>query len=506
MKRIVLFFCLYLTSFSVFGQGWKIDYSLTSATAVGSSAVLPFWARTVKGGYMSDVTSTLLSGGGDVLYMASNGLYFGAGANLVGCIAAGRSVSDSRVTGLVDRLYLSAGWRMLHADIGLKPRQQELCDLSLTGGDIIMSGYARNLPGVNLWSDWIYFEKGHWVGIKGNFSHYQMLDNRYVKGTLVHNKSLAFKVALGRKVDLEAGLDHWVQWGGVSPDHGTLPHSWKDYWRVIFALPGGSDAPDGDRQNALGNHLGREYVRLRWRARKFVMTAQYDMPFEDGRGAIKIQNAPDGVYSLIFNLNDRGGFVTDVLYEYVHTTWQSGDVHDRPATEEEMTKVYPDHVDAYWQRPDDFYYGRIVLGGMDTYFNSLDYKSGWTYHGRIIGLPLMTPEAVGEDGKVPGVVNNRIRAHHVGLKGNAGMLPYCFKATYSSNWGNFGMSGDSIFNSRPWQLSLALELDFGRVVTNLPVSLSVGAYGDIGKLYRNCFGLTMKISASGSKSPVPVRL
>ena len=57
---------------------------------------------------------------------------------------------------------------------------------------------------MNLWSDWIYFEKGHWVGIKGNISHYQMMDNRYVKGTLVHNKSLAFKVALGRKVDLEA--------------------------------------------------------------------------------------------------------------------------------------------------------------------------------------------------------------------------------------------------------------------------------------------------------------
>ena len=69
---------------------------------------------------------------------------------------------------------------------------------------------------------------------------------------------------------------------------------------------------------------------------------------------------------------------------------------------------------------------------------------------------------------------------------------------YSSNWGNFGMAGNSIYHSRPWQLSLALELEFGRAVTNLPVSLSVGAYGDIGKLYQNCFGLTLKVSYSSS--------
>ena len=163
-----------------------------------------------------------------------------------------------------------------------------------------------------------------------------------------------------------------------------------------------------------------------------------------------------------------------------------------------MTKVYPDNVDAYWQRPDDFYYGRIVYGGMDTYFNSLDYKSGWTFHGKVLGLPLMTPEPADASGMVLGVANNRLRAHHVGVKGNMGNMPYGFKATYSSNWGNFGMAGNSIYHSRPWQLSLALELEFGRAVTNLPVSLSVGAYGDIGKLYQNCFGLTLKVSYSSS--------
>lgn len=498
MKRFFLILNIFLMTFPALAEGWKFDYAVNSVTSAGTGAVLPFWARTVQGGYMPDVASTLVSGGADILYTSHKELFFGAGANLVGALTSPTAACGAKVGGLVDRLYLTAGWKMLHADIGLKPRQMEFCDLSLTGGDIVLSGYARNLPGVNLWSDWIYFEKGHWVGVKGNFAQYKMMDNRYVKGTLIHNKSIAFHLSLGRKVDLEAGLDHWVQWGGTSPDLGVRPASWKDYYRVIFARQGGDGATDSDKQNALGNHLGREFVRVRWRAPKFTMTFQYDMPFEDGRGTIKIQNAPDGVYSLVFNLKDRSGIVTDVIYEYVHTTWQSGDVHDRPATEEEMTKVYPDKVDNYWQRPGDFYYGRIVIGGMDNYFNNGEYPSGWTYHGRTLGLPLITPMSPDADGVVRGVENNRVRAHHIGLKGNMGLVPYSIKTTYSSNWGRFGMPDDSRFHSRPWQLSLALELELGRSVTNLPVAFAVGAYGDFGQLFQNSVGLSLRITCGDS--------
>lgn len=482
----MLFMSVYALS-----QEWKLDYSVTSLSAAGTSSVLPFWARTVQGGYMPATASTLIIGGADVLCSTRCGISFGGGANLVGSLAAVPYAADANVAGSVDRLYLSAAWRMLHLDVGLKSPQKELCSLSINGGgNIAMSGFARNLPGINLWTDWIYFEKGHWVGIKGNFAHYKMMDNRYMMGTMVHNKSLAFKFALGKKVDLEAGLDHWVQWGGVSPEFGAMPSSWMDYYRVIFARQGGEDAPAGDRQNALGNHLGREFLRLRWRTEKFSMTFQYDMPFEDGRGAVKIQNAPDGVYSMVFSLNDRKGLVTDVICEYVHTTWQSGDLHDRPATEEEMTTVYPDRVDAYWQRPDDYYYGRVVIGGRDSYFSNGDYKSGWTYYGRTLGIPLILPDTSGADGIVKGIANSRVRAGHIGLKGNLGELPYSFKATYSSNWGCFSMSSDSIFNLRPWQLSLAMEVEFGK---SLPVSFVVGAYGDYGKLYENSAGLSLRI-------------
>ena len=44
----------------------------------------------------------------------------------------------------------------------------------------------------------------------------------------------------------------------------------------------------------------------------------------------------------------------------------------------------------------------------------------------------MIPFAPGEDGITRGIVSNRVRAHHIGLKGLAWQVPYSFKATYSS--------------------------------------------------------------------------
>lgn len=480
-------FCL-----SAFSQGWNVEWNAETDFLGGTGEYLPFWARTGRDGIVPYSSSALVIGGADVEYKAENGLYFQAGTNLVGNLTLRNPLQETHVGGIVDRLYVSGGWKMLHLDVGMKPREKDLGDLSLTGGNIIMTGNARNMPGINLWSDWIYFEKGHWVGIKGNYSHYQTIDNRYIRNAMVHNKSLAVKIALGRKVDFECCLDHWALWGGVSPTLGSRPVSWRDYYRIVFGKGGGSDATLSDQMNALGNHLGREYIRFNWRHSAFTATFQYDMPFEDGARVIKWQNMPDGVYSLKFSFNDREAFLTDVIYEFASTTWQSGDTHDRPATEEEMTKDYGKYV--YWQDPEHFYYGRIVPGGLDNYFNHGEYWSGWTYHGRCIGLPLIIPAIPDSNGITKGVVNNRVRAHHFGAAGNlVEGLPYVFKATYSSNWGKYRIKEDNFFYNRPWQLSLALELEFGEKITNLPMTIAVGAYGDIGKLYQNSFGLTLRI-------------
>lgn len=485
MKRLIYTLLFLFPVLSASAQEWSADWQAEMDFLGGTGDYLPFWSRTGRNGIVPHSSSALVIGGADLQYQANNGIYFGTGVNLVGSLEYKNPVHPSRVNGIVDRLYVSGGWKMMHLDVGMKPREYELSDLSISGGNVLWSGNARNIPGINARLDWLYFEKGHWFGIKGNYAHYHMIDNRYVANAMLHNKSLMLKLAAGRKVDLIFGVDHWAQWGGASVKEGPQPGTFDDYLRIVFVQAGGEDATISDQVNILGNHLGREVFRVDWRARPFTMTMQYDMPFEDNGGIKRLQNFPDGVWSLRFVMNDKKAFVTEVLAEFINTTWQAGDKHDRPATEEEMAT----------QDPDSYYYGKIVLGGIDNYFNNGSYRSGWTNYGRVIGLPLITPNAPGEDGVTMGVVNNRVRAYNLGLRGNlTEKLPYTFRMTYSSNWGKYNIPETSFFYSRPWQLSLAMELEFGRRMIDLPVSFTVGAYGDFGQLYQDSVGLTLRVA------------
>lgn len=486
MKRLlVIIFLIYacLVSGAQSRQGWQVDWSTSSRLAGSTGTYMPFWARTGEDGILPLRSSGLLTAGADISYRSMSGFFFESGTNVAGALALISPLDDNPVYGFVDRLYISGGWKMLRMDVGMKPRRGDLGPLSVTGGDIMMSGNARNIPGINLSSDWIYLEKGHWVGIKGNLAHYHLFDNRAVKGAMLHDKSVAVKFALGRRVDLMAGLHHYAQWGGYSSVYGPQPHRFKDYVKVFFARRGDASDSLSDQLNVFGNHLGNEWARVVWRADDLTVTFQYDKPFEDNSGMI-FRNFPDGVWTLQFALNDRDAFLSDITYEFINTTWQSGNVHDRPATEDEMSR----------QDPSDPYYGRVVLGGMDNYFNNSPYQSGWTHYGRMIGLPLMIPSAA-SDGLCSGIMNNRVRGHHLGLAGQlARKVPYIFKSTFTENFGTYG----DPFQSGLWQLSMALEAELTCRLTGLPVSFSIGVYGDFGRLYQNCAGLTFRISYTDS--------
>ena len=475
MKRL---FLLFVALFSVAvlnadAEGWTVDWTASARLSGTTGEYMPFWARTGEDGILPVRSSGVLTAGADLGYKAVNGIFFESGANLAGALAQKSPLNSKPVYGLVDRLYLSAGWKMLRMDLGMKPRRGDLGALSVTGGDIMLSGNARNLPGVNLSSDWIYFEKGRWVGIKGNLAHYHLWDNRVVSGAMIHDKSIAVKFAFGQNVDLMAGFHHYAQWGGESQ-----AQSFRDYVKVFFARRGDAGDSVSDQLNVFGNHLGNEWARLVWRTKQFTMTFQYDKPFEDNSG-MRLQNFPDGVWTLQFALSNRKAAVTDITYEFINTTWQSGNVHDRPATDEEMSR----------QDPSDPWYGRVVLGGMDNYFNNSPYGSGWTHYGRILGLPLLTP-GISAEGISTGIINNRVRGHHLAVAGViAHKVPYRFKSTFTENFGTYSRPLDS----RPWQLSLALEAD----KAFKDMTLSVGVYGDVGKLYQNGAGLTLKFACHG---------
>lgn len=466
------------------GWEWHAEMALMGATR----RVLPFWSSANKGGFLPSSPGGVLYGGASAFHDAAHGFRFSSGISLAwyssseaeiymplpGAVKSGRR-------GFIPEAYVSAGWRNVDLDIGIRTRRQEFGGLSVSGGDLTFTGNSLSFPGYALRSGWIKFPwtRGR-LSLRFDFGDYMLCDNRFVKHALLHNQALYFRVALTRRISLTAGLEDWAQWGGTSPVYGRQPDSFIDYLKIMAGGNGGDDATASDQINALGNHLGRELIRLDFRFEALTLTLQHDIPFEDGSG-LGFQNFPDGVNTLNLSFDRRDSWVSDLLVEFIYTMKQSGPRHDRPATEKELQR-----------RPDKL---RYVVGGMDNYFNNGEHRSGWTYNGRTIGLPLFTPVPADGDGVVKGVCNNRIIAWNFGAGGKiCRRIPYMVKMTISRNYGTYGQAM-RIFSMTPRQFSGAVELTVPDVLPS--TSVSAGFYVDAGQLLPDTAGITLKISCGG---------
>ena len=144
------------------------------------------------------------------------------------------------------------------------------------------------------------------------------------------------------------------------------------------------------------------------------------------------------------------------------------------------------------------------MGGNDNYFNNGEYQSGWTYYGRTIGTPFITPCPPAADGITYGVYNNRVVAHYLGIQGfAAGKIPYRVRLSYSRNYGMYfpGFQADLGLPTGPFehvrqQFSVGIEATvFNR--PSAPFLIRVGLYGDCGSLYRDNFGITVSLIRRG---------
>ncbi|MDE5610829.1 MAG: capsule assembly Wzi family protein [Odoribacter sp.] len=382
---------------------------------------------------------------------------------------------------LVDELYFSLKWKKIRLDLGMKHPKEEFNGVSAQNGNIVYSGNTRTLPGYNLNTDFIYLHKT--FAFKFNWADYTMIDHRFVHRPRLHNKSLYLKITPISRLNVIVGLEHWAQWAGKSPIYGKQPSSWRDYFRIATGQSGGTGSTVSDSINALGNHVGRRYFRINFCATSFQLSCYYDNLLEDGLPN-HLHSLPDGTYGLYYGNQRKTSWISDIIYELTYTKYQSGRYHDRPATPEEMEK----------QDPNDHYYGKIVLGGNDNYFNNSEYRSGWTYYGRIIGTPFITPKAPNADGITLGTYNNRVVAHYLGVKGYiAQKVPYQLRLSYSLNYGTYGVP----LKHSPGQCSFGLEAGILRK-TKLPFLIDVGIYGDYGKLYDKNFGASVRISRNGT--------
>lgn len=118
-KFLVFIFCVFVPA-AVHARGWKAEWDMSAYLMGGTGSYLPFWQRTGHDGVLPYSSSVVTMAGGELQKQTASGFSYEAGANLVAYLASPNPLHGTMVSGLVDRLYLSGSWKMLHADVGMK--------------------------------------------------------------------------------------------------------------------------------------------------------------------------------------------------------------------------------------------------------------------------------------------------------------------------------------------------------------------------------------------------
>lgn len=475
--RIILILAFFLPfSPKSEAQQRNITYDVSLQTNVSAEDNLAFWQVSNKYGIVPNATNGIAYVGLFSGFTEKHAIDFSYGLSAAGF------VSDLKNKVILDEAFISAKWKFFRLDLGLIHPETEYNGISSTNGNLILSDNARSMPGINLHTDYFSFPFiKRFLEFKANWAEYWMNDKRFVDNTMLHTKSVYVKIKPIKSLELIAGFQHFAQWNGTSrnPKIGTQPDGLKNYFKMFFGKSGGDDASVNDQLNLLGNHLGRQHYKINYLHKNFTLSVYLDRPFEDKSG-LQMRAFPDGLWGIYYgNKKNPRAWFTDLIYECSYTKYQCGPYHDLPD---------PDNTSG--RDPNDPWYGHLMLGGNDDYFNNSIYESGWTYHGYTIGSPFLTPYQPDAEGITRGIRNNRVVAHYIGMKGYfLHKIPYALRASYSMNYGRYNHP----LSEKPRQVSLGLEAGIPPI-KKLPFKIDLGLYGDFGELFPNNVGFTLKIS------------
>ena len=161
-------------------------------------------------------------------------------------------------------------------------------------------------------------------------------------------------------------------------------------------------------------------------------------------------NNKDGLWGISATQN-HWPFIQGISYEFINTTDQSGPFHDRDG---------------------------CVYGGNDNYYNNFVYTQGWTYFGRMISTPLLC------------LNNNRVMAHHIGIRGDIYGFQYRALCTYADNYGTY------YYPKRSHNTAFLLEVT-KRVQKAWGLEFGIALAGDFGSQYGNQFGAMVSVRKQG---------
>ena len=344
-------------------------------------------------------------------------------------------------------------------------------DNSLSSGGLLWSGNARPMPKITIDVPnytAVPFTKGY-VEFKGGISHGWFGNNQFVKNTWLHQKYVCIQLGGKLPVHIHYGFYHYAEWGGTSRDSaiGKLPSGFNDFEKVFFAKGGSSSSPLAESINRLGNHLGSRNFGLDVDFRNYKTGIYWQTIFEDGSGRA-YRNIKDGLWGIYLHSKDKNVPISGVVYEFIHTTDQSGP-SDLP------TPTFPKG------------------GGNDNYFNNYIYRMGWTFHDMTIGTPLITSPAILQGDRNDYIRNNKVIANHFAVEGRLKYIIYKFYYTYSLNYGTNTFPFEKVRNQQSIMLKSVL---MNKLPWGLDLGLTLGI--DKGDMYGNNGGIMISLIKSGT--------
>lgn len=366
------------------------------------------------------------------------------------------------------QLYADFGYRNVKLSIGSKERSSLFKNEQLSMGGMTLSNNARPIPQVEFsLPDFVAvpYSKGL-LEVIGGVSYGKFLDDKFKKSNaadasyaeevLYHRKYGFLKFENNSVWNFIMGLEMDTQWGGHFYKDGkykwSSPAGFKDFFRVLLPMSGGSDSNMTDQVNVLGNIYGSLHLITNYRKENYSVKAYIERFFEDHSGLF-FKNAPDGLYGVEVNLTKKG-WVTEFLFEYLRTKNQSG--------------IF------LWDKSEEI---PVQISGGDNYYNHIDYISLSNY-GFVMGNPLLTSPVYNNERSLT-VYNNRLSSFHGGIAGYiCSNLKYRALFTYSQSWGTplipsrntrnqFSTMFEATYRSskvRGWLLSGAFAFDKSEMI------------------------------------------
>lgn len=388
---------------------------------------------------------------------------------IYGVEAVGNASKQSKV--LIPQAYAGIAFKGFGLTIGRRKQYVGFNDHELGTGAYMWSSNALPIPRIQLgFENYVPLIRS-FLYFKGFYSDGLLDRKRPVTSDLkFHNKSLFIRLGKPNgKLKLHGGFNHAVQWGGKSPyftENGKMPGGMGYYWYVITGSKptNRTELSHFDRTNRIGNHVASLDAGVEIDLQNVNMLFYRQNLIEDG-SLFYLNNIRDGLNGVTFKFKQPKAsalFVDQLTLEFLYTKSQGG-------TETTNTNG---------------------IRGKDDYFNNAQVRDGWSYFGRGMGTPFITPAT--ENGWPPYADfftnNNRVWVIHTGMKGSLHQITWKTKFSLSSNQGTY----DQPFPEKVFQFSgLLVMAKQTRILGGSVVQAALSL--DQGKLFDNAVGLMLSI-------------